>query len=142
MDSKVKIYKYQPKIIRFLGYFTLILIPLMILILIYNFNIYAMFGIITMSIFVVLLCYWCNNSRIEIYDDKIISYVFKKRVFELKKIKSLSVNDHGYILLDYNVKVYRICGFIDFLTQSCNIEKNKALVTEINSKIKKLKKWK
>ena len=56
--------------------------------------------------------------------------------------KCVLIKENGYILLDYNVKVYRICGFIDFLTQSCNIEKNKALVTEINSKIKKLKKWK
>ena len=142
LDSKVKMYKFQPKINRFLGYFTLISIPLMILILIYNFNIYAMFGIIAMSILVVLLCYWCNNSRIEIYDDKIISYVFKKYVFELKKIKSLSVNDHGYILLDYNGKVYLISGFIDFLLQDCNTLKNKELVEEINQKIKHLKRWK
>ena len=142
MDSKVKIYKLQPKINRFLSYFSLIGIPLMIIILIYNFNFYALLGIIAMSIFLVVLCYWCNNSRIEIYDDKIISYVFKKRVFELKKIKSLSVNDHGYILLDYNGKVYLISGFIDFLLQGCNTLKNKELVEEINQKIKHLKRWK
>ena len=32
---------------------------------------------------------WYNNFRIEIFDEKIINYGFKKHIFELKKIKSL-----------------------------------------------------
>lgn len=142
MNKEFKSYKFQPKINRILSYFCLIMIPLMIIVLIYNFNIYAMLGIIVMSILVIFLFYWCNNSKIEIYDDKIIYYGFKKHIFELKKIKSLSVEKRGFILLEYEGKIYRISGFISFLDQWCDKEKNEALVEEINKKIKKLKRWK
>lgn len=142
MNNEFKSYKFQPKINRILSYFCLIIIPLMIIVLIYNFNVYAMLGIVVMSILVVLLCYWCNNLRIEIFDEKIINYGFKKHIFELKKIKSLSVEKRGFISLEYEGKIYKINGFISFLSKWCDKEKNEALVEEINRKIKKLKRWK
>ena len=142
MNNEFKTYKFQPKINRILSCFCLITIPLMIIVLIYNFNIYALLGIIVMSIFVVLLCYWCNNFKIEIYDDKIINYGFKKNIFELEKIKSLSVEKRGFISLEYDGKIHRINGFISFLDQWCDKEKNEVLVEEINKKIKKLKRLK
>ena len=142
MNHEFKTYKFQPKINRVLSYFCLVLIPLMIIVLVYNFNVYALLGIIVLSIFIVLLCYWCNNFKIEIYDDKIINYGFKKYLFELKKIKSLSVEKQGFISLEYDGKIYIINGFISFLHKWCDKEKNEVLVEEINKKIKKLKRWK
>lgn len=142
MNNEFKTYKFQPKINRVLSYFCLVSIPLMIIVLVYNFNVYALLGIIVLSIFIVLLCYWCNNFKIEIYDDKIINYGFKKYLFELKNIKSLSVEKQGFISLEYDGKIYRINGFISFLSKWCDKEKNEVLVEEINKKIKKLKRWK
>ena len=142
MNNEFKTYKFQPKINRVLSYFCLVSIPLMIIVLVYNFNVYALLGIIVLSIFIVLLCYWCNNFKIEIYDDKIINYGFKKYLFELKNIKSLSVEKQGFISLEYDGKIYRINGFISFLSKWCDKEKNEVLVDEINKKIKKLKRWK
>ncbi len=133
MNSKIKAYKFNHIIIRILSYIALVVIPCMIIILIYNFNIFAMLGIVAMSILICFICFWCNRFRIELFDDKVIYYGFRKHVFEYSKIHSLIVEKHGYIQLEYNKKVYRIAGFISPLTGWYSEEKNINLVDEINA---------
>ncbi len=52
MNSKIKAYKFNHIIIRIISYIALVVIPCMIIILIYNFNIFAMLGIVAMSILI------------------------------------------------------------------------------------------
>ncbi len=139
IDKKIKSYKFQPMIHRICGYFSLILIPCMIVILIYNYGFCALLGVIGISIIVLLFCWLVNRFRIEIYDDKIINYGFKKSVFDISKISSLTVEKRGFIQLEYENKLYKFAGFISFLSRWPDEEKNKDLVIKINKIIKELK---
>ena len=58
---KKEIIRFHSKISRILSFFMLLVIPVLIIILIYNFNVFAMFGIITISIFIILIVYWINS---------------------------------------------------------------------------------
>ncbi len=131
MNSKIKTYKFYHIVIRVLSYFVLLVIPCFIIVLIYSFNIYAILGIIAISIWACFICFWNNRVRIEIYDDKIIYYGLRKHVFEYRQISYLII-EKGIIKLMYNEKVYRIAGFINPLIGWINEEKNKNLVDEIN----------
>lgn len=138
MNSKIKKYHFYHRFIRILSFFPLVTIPCLIIVLIYNFNIYGMLGMIAISIFIGFICFWDNWYRIELYDDKMIYYGFRKHIFEYRKIHSLIVEKHGYIQLEYDKKVYRIAGFITPLTGWYNEEKNINLVNEINDICKKI----
>ena len=67
------------------------------------------------------------------------SSLFSK--FIAKNIKSISVTEKGAIELVYNNKKYCIGGYIDFLAQTSNPEKNKELVLLLNKKYFEKKKW-
>ena len=69
---KREIIKFHSKISRVLSFFILLIIPSLIIALIYNFNIYALIGIIAISILSILIVTWVNSRGIVIEEDKII----------------------------------------------------------------------
>ncbi len=139
MNSKIKIYKFNHILIRILCYIVLLAIPGLIVALVYNFNIFALLGTIAISILMCLLCFWCNRFGVELLEDKIIFYNFRKHILDYDKINRLEVEKHGFIQLEYNEKSYKFAGFVSPLTGWYNEEKNKDLVEEINKRIKSIR---
>ena len=139
MNSKTKIYIFNHILIRILCYIALLGIPGFIIALVYNFNVIALFAIIAISILMCLSCFWCNRFGVEILEDKIIFYNFRKHIFYYDKINNLEVEKHGFIQLEYNKKTYKFAGFVSPLTGWCNEEKNKDLVEEINKRMKSVR---
>ena len=129
---KKEIIRFHSKISRILSFFMLLVIPVLIIILIYNFNVFAMFGIITISIFIILIVYWINSRGVIIEDNKIIFLEFFKKAFLAKEIESLNIGKIGDIVIIYNGKEFHKAGYIDFLSKFPNEEKNKDLINEIN----------
>ena len=129
---KKEIIRFHSKISRILSFFMLLLIPALIIILIYNFNVFAMFGIITISIFTILIVYWINYRGVIIEENKIIFLEFSKKEFLIKDIESLNIGKIGAIVIIYNGKEFHKTGYIDFLSKFPNEEKNKDLINKIN----------
>lgn len=77
-NIKKEIIRFHSKISRILSFFMLLVIQALIIILIYNFNVFAMFGIITISIFIILIVYWINSRGVIIKENKIIFLEFSK----------------------------------------------------------------
>lgn len=132
---------FFPKFVRILMCFTLIVIPILLYVLIVNFEISGLILIIFMSLIIIYFCYFLNTYGFNIDENEVIYYGFLKHVFEVKNIKSISVTEKGAIELVYNNKKYRIAGYIDFLTETSNPEKNKELVVLLNKKYFEKKKW-
>lgn len=132
---------FFPKFVRILMCFTLIVIPILLYVLIVNFEISGLILIIFMSLIIIYFCYFLNTYGFNIDENEVIYYGFLKHVFEVKNIKSISVTEKGAIELVYNNKKYRIAGYIDFLTETSNPEKNKELVLFLNKKYFEKKKW-
>ena len=78
---KREIIKFHSKISRVLSFFILLIIPSLIIALIYNFNIYALIGIIALSILSILIVTWVNSRGIVIEEDKIIFVEFSKKLY-------------------------------------------------------------
>ena len=78
-NMKKEIIRFHSKISRILSFFMLLLIPALIITLIYNFNVFAMFGIITISIFTILIVCWINSRGVIIEENKIIFLEFSKK---------------------------------------------------------------
>lgn len=129
---KKEIIRFHSKISRILSFFMLLLIPALIIILIYNFNVFAMFGIITISIFIILIVCWINYRGLIIKENKIIFLEFSKKAFLTKEIESLNIGKIGDIVIIYNGKEFHKAGYIDFLSKFPNEEKNKNLINKIN----------
>lgn len=129
---KKEIIRFHSKISRILSFFMLLLIPALIIILIYNFNVFAMFGIITISIFIILIVCWINYRGLIIEENKIIFLEFSKKEFLIKDIKYLNIGKIGDIVIIYNGKEFHKVGYIDFLSKFPNEEKNKDLINKIN----------
>ena len=132
---------FFPKFVRILMCFTLIVIPILLYVLIVNFEISGLILIIFMSLIIIYFCYFLNTYGFNINENEVIYYGFLIHVFEVKNIKSISVTEKGAIELVYNNKKYRIAGYIDFLTETSNPEKNKELVLFLNKKYFEKKKW-
>ena len=139
MENK-RVY-FVSKFVRIGMCFTLLVIPILIYGLIVNFEISGLILIIFMSSIIIYLCYFLNTYGFNINENEVIYYGFLKHVFEVKNIKSISVTEKGAIELVYNNKKYRIAGYIDFLTETSNPEKNKELVLLLNKKYFEKKKW-
>lgn len=139
MENK-RVY-FVSKFIRISMYFILLVIPILIYVLIVNFEISGLILIIFMSSIIIYLCYFLNTYGFNINENEVIYYGFLKHVFEVKNIKSISVTEKGTIELVYNNKKYSIGGYIDFLTETSNLEKNKELVVLLNKKYFEKKKW-
>lgn len=137
MEKEPRIYKFSHKFHRILCYFSLLMIPLLLIVLIYNFNVLGLFICISLSILVVLLCYWYNNLKLILYEDKIILHNFKKHIFLLHEIQTVSLEERGYIKFVYNDKIYLTSGFICIFFGEPNKEKNVELVKLIKKEMKK-----
>ena len=131
-NMKKEIIRFHSKISRILSFFMLLVIPALIIILIYNFNVFAMFGIITISIFIILIVYWINSRGVIIEDNKIIFLELFKKVFLTKEIESLNIGKIGDIVIIYNGKEFHKACYIDLLSKLPNEEKNKDLINKIN----------
>ena len=132
---------FVSKFVRILMCFTLLVIPIFIYAIIVNFEISGLILIILMSGFIIYLCYFLNTYGFNINENEVIYYSFLKHVFEVKNIKSISVTEKGAIEVVYNNKKYGIGGYIDFLAQTSNPQKNKELVVLLNKKYFEKKKW-
>lgn len=135
-----EIIKFHSKVSRVFSYFLLLTIPAFIIGLIYSFNIFALFGIIAISILFVLIVIWINNRGIIIEEDKIIFIEFSKKTILIKDISSLSLGKNGVIVVSYNGKSILRVGYIDFLSKVSNEEKNKELIEKINV-LRNIRKW-
>lgn len=135
-----EIIKFHSKVSRVFSYFLLLTIPAFIIGLIYSFNIFALFGIIAISILFVLIVIWINNRCIIIEEDKIIFIEFSKKTILIKDINSLSLGKNGVIVVSYNGKSILRAGYIDFLSKVSNEEKNKELIEKINV-LRNIRKW-
>ena len=129
---KKEIIRFHSKISRILSFFMLLAIPALIIILIYNFNVFAMFGIITISIFIILIVCWINYRGVIIEENKIIFLEFSKKAFLTKEIEYLNIGKIGDIVIIYSGKEFHKAGYIDFLSKFPNEEKNKDLINKIN----------
>ena len=129
---KKEIIRFHSKISRILSFFMLLVIPALIIILIYNFNVFAMFGIIAISIFIILIVCWLNYRGVIIEENKIIFLEFSKKDFLTNDIESLNIGKIGDIVIIYNGKEFHKAGYIDFLSKFSNEEKNKDLINKIN----------
>ena len=87
-NMKKEIIRFHSKLSRILSFFMLLVIPALILSLIYNFNVFAMFGIITISIFTILIVYWINYRGVIIEENKIIFLEFSKKSRKYEKYDS------------------------------------------------------
>ena len=105
-NMKKEIIRFHSKISRILSFFMLLLIPALIITLIYNFNVFAMFGIITISIFTILIVCWINSRGVIIEENKIIFLEFSKKEFLIKDIESLNIGKIGDIVIIYNGKEF------------------------------------
>ena len=101
---KREVIKFHSKITRILSYFLLITIPIFVIGLLYSFNIYALFGIIGISILFILIVCWINCRGIIIEEDKIIFIEFSKKVISIDDIESLDLGKTGDIVISYNGK--------------------------------------
>lgn len=137
---KREVIKFHSKITRILSFFLLLTIPAFVMGLIYSFNVYALFGIIAISILFVLIVIWINNRGIIIEEDKIIFIEFSKKTILIKDINSLSLGKNGVIVVSYNGKSILRAGYIDFLSKVSNEEKNKELIEKINV-LRNIRKW-
>lgn len=131
-NMKKEIIRFHSKISRILSFFMLLVIPALIIILIYNFNVFAMLGIITINIFIILIVYWINSRGVIIDENKIIFLEFYKKEFLIKDIESLNIGKIGDIVIIYNGKEFHKVGYIDFLFKFPNEGKNKDLINKIN----------
>lgn len=127
-----EIIRFHSKISRILSFLMLLVIPALIIILIYNFNVFAMFGIIIISLFIIFVVCWINYRSVIIEENKIIFLEFSKKEFLIKDIKSLNIGKIGDIIIIYNGKEFHKTGYIDFLSKLPNGEKNKYLINKIN----------
>lgn len=135
-----EIIKFHSKVSRVFSYFLLLTIPAFIIVLIYSFNIFALFGIIAISILFVLIVIWINSRGIIIEEDKIIFIEFSKKTILIKDINSLSLGKNGVIVVSYNGKSILRAGYIDFLSKAPNEEKNKEVIGKINV-LRNIRKW-
>lgn len=135
-----EIIKFHSKVSRVFSYFLLLTIPAFIIVLIYSFNIFALFGIIAISILFVLIVIWINSRGIIIEEDKIIFIEFSKKTILIKDINSLSLGKNGFIVVSYNGKSILRAGYIDFLSKAPNEEKNKEVIEKINV-LRNIRKW-
>lgn len=135
-----EIIKFHSKVSRVFSYFLLLTIPSFIIVLIYSFNIFALFGIIAISILFVLIVIWINSRGIIIEEDKIIFIEFSKKTILIKDINSLSLGKNGFIVVSYNRKSILRAGYIDFLSKAPNEEKNKEVIEKINV-LRNIRKW-
>ena len=135
-----EIIKFHSKVSRVFSYFLLLTIPAFIIGLIYSFNIFALFGIIAISILFVLIVIWINSRGIIIEEDKIIFIEFSKKTILIKDINSLSLGKNGVIVVSYNGKSILRAGYIDFLSKAPNEEKNKEVIEKINV-LRNIRKW-
>ena len=127
-----EIIRFHSKISRILSFFMLLLIPALIISLIYNFNVFAMFGIISISIFTILIVYLINYRGVIIEENKIIFLEFSKKEFLIKDIESLNIGKIGDIVIIYNGEEFHKTGYIEFLSKFPNDEKNIDLINKIN----------
>ena len=132
INMKKEIIRFHSKISRILSFFMLLVIPALIIILIYNFNVFTMFGIIIISLFIIFVVCWINSRGVIIEENKIIFLEFYKKEFLIKDIESLNIGKIGDIIIIYNGKEYHKAGYIDFLSKFPNEEKNKDLINKIN----------
>lgn len=132
---------FVSKFVRILMNLTLLVIPILIYALIVNFDISGLILIIFMCLIIIYFCYFLNTYGFNINENEVIYYGFLIHVFEVKNIKSISVTEKGAIEVVYNNKKYWIGGYIDFLTETSNTEKNKELVASLNKKYFEKKKW-
>ena len=130
---KREIIKFHSKISRVLSFFILLIIPSLIITLIYNFNIYALIGIIALSILSILIVTWVNSRGIVIEEDKIIFVEFSKKTILIEDVESLNLGKNGCIVISYNGKIIHRAGYIDFLSKLPNEEKNKEVIKKINN---------
>lgn len=136
-----KDFRFANKILKICGYVSLLCPILICIVLIFNFNIFALLVAITLFIFIIILNYYYHVNRIEVYNDRIEYYGFKKKVFFIDNIKLINVDEHGYIKLLYDEKKYMFVGYISMFYKMPNEEKNKELVEYINMQIKKNYRW-
>lgn len=132
MKKEFEIFIFNNKFNRVLSYISCLLVPILLIVLIYNFSVFGMVAIILISIIIIGNCYWCHNYKLILYNDKIILQRFKKYVFELDKIESISIEPYGYINILYNNKNHKISGFIDIFSNYPNEDKNIKLLKKIN----------
>ena len=133
---KREIIRFYSKISRVLSFLVLLIIPSLIIVLIYNFNIYALIGIIAISTLCILIVTWVNNRGIVIEDDKITFVEFSKKTILIEDIESLNLGKNGCIIISYNGKITHRAGYIDFLSKLSNEEKNEEVIKKINDFIK------
>lgn len=129
---KREIIRFHSKISRVLSFLVLLIIPSLIIVLIYNFNIYALIGIIAISTLCILIVTWVNNRGIVIEDDKITFVEFSKKTILIEDIESLNLGKNGCIIISYNGKITHRAGYIDFLSKLPNEEKNEEVIKKIN----------
>lgn len=129
---KREVIKFHSKITRILSFFLLLTIPAFVIGLIYSFNIYALFGIIVISILFILIVIWVNCRGVILEEDKIIFLEFSKKVILLENVESLNLGRNGCIIISYNGKITQRAGYIDFLSKLPNEEKNEEVIKKIN----------
>jgi hypothetical protein len=137
MNKKVKIFKFNNKVIRILTYISLLIIPILLMVIINNFNVQGLLFFLLISILLCFICYWCNTYKLVLYEDKFVLHNIFKKTFELDKIKSMSLEVYGSIKIVYNEKIYKIHGFTQFLSGASNEEKNNQMLKEINKNVLK-----
>ena len=99
---KREVIKFHSKTTRILSFFLLLTIPAFVIGLIYSFNIYALFGIIVISILFILIIIWVNCRGVIIEEDKIIFVEFSKKVILIENVESLNLGRNGCIVISYN----------------------------------------
>ena len=133
---KREVIKFHSKTTRILSFFLLLTIPAFVIGLIYSFNIYALFGIIVISILFILIIIWVNCRGVIIEEDKIIFVEFSKKVILIENVESLNLGRNGCIVISYNGKSIQRAGYIDFISKLPNEEKNKEIIKKIYKLIK------
>ena len=129
---KREMIRFHSKISRVLSFLVLLIIPSLIIVSIYNFNIYALIGIIAISTLCILIVTWVNNRGIVIEDDKITFVEFSKKTILIEDIESLNLGKKGCIIISYNGKIIHRARYNYFLSKLPNEEKNEEVIKKIN----------
>ena len=139
MKENYKIFRYIPKPIRIITLIlSLVWMPFMAIVIIKNDlkNEFIILSIIS-TILVILMYHFSNRLKMLIYEDKVESYGFFKKVFKNELIESIKLDDFGTILLKYDGKIYKIRGVVSLLFMDSSTKKNQEIVDIINKNIGK-----
>ena len=139
MKENYKIFRYIPLPIRIVTLIlSLVWMPFMAIVIIKN-DLKTEFIILAIisTILVILMYHFSNRLKMLIYEDKVESYGFIKKVFKNELIESIKLDDFGTILLKYDGKFYKIRGVISLLFMDSSTKKNQEIVDIINKNIGK-----